>query len=279
MEAYVTNLAKTINIMDMQKTLEYVKSRQISVARFGDGEIDLMTGHSIPYQDYDEDLAKRLKQIITMPDNDRFLVCLPDVFDRRERYNFACNTFWDGHLKRYENFYNEIVISEKLYGSTFLSRPYIDLEDKSKSGEHFQNLKDLFSDKDLLIVEGIYSRSGVGNDLFQGAKSIERVICPSRNAYSKYGIILDTIRQYGKNRLILLMLGPTAKALACDLAFEGYWAIDIGHIDSEYEWYKMGATHKVKFNNKHTAEFNFDECIELQNDDIYNREIVALLSD
>ena len=59
------------------------------------------------------------------------------------------------------------------------------------------------------------------------------------------------------------MLGPTAKVLVSDLARQGYQAIDLGHIDSEYEWYEMGATYKVKLTNKHTAEFNHDEGIEL----------------
>lgn len=115
--------------------------------------------------------------------------------------------------------------------------------------------------------------------MYLGAKSVERIICPSRNAYSKYEMILDTIRQYGAHKLILLMLGPTAKVLASDLASEGYWAVDIGHIDSEYEWYRAGATHKFKLENKHTAEFNLDEHIELKHDDIYAGEIVAMLSD
>ncbi len=64
--------------MDMHEILEYVKAKQISIARFGDEEIDLMTGHSIPYQDYDEELAGRLKQIIAMPDNEKLLVCLQE---------------------------------------------------------------------------------------------------------------------------------------------------------------------------------------------------------
>ena len=238
-----------------------------------------MTGYSISYQDYDEELAKRLRQIITMPDNKKLLVCLPDVFERRERYNDACNAFWERHLETFQDFWDEVIIDEKCYGNTFFSRPYIDLVDRSISGRYFQNMKELFADKDLLIVEGTYSQSGVGNDLFQRANSVERIICPSRNAYSSYAIILDTIRQHGMNKLILLMLGPTAKVLANDLAFEGYWAIDIGHIDSEYEWYRMGATCKTKFKNKHTAEFNCDEDIELKNDNIYMKEIVAKVSD
>lgn len=268
-----------VNIMDMQETLAYVKNRKISVARFGDGEIDLMTGHSIPYQDYDEELAKRLKKIVTLPDTEKMLVCLPDVFERRERYTTDCNSFWTVHLDRYQDFYKEILSGGKKYGSTFLSRPYIDLADKTVSEKHFQELKDFFSNKDILIVEGIYSRSGVGNDLFQGAMSVERIICPSRNAYSKYGVILNAVRRHGENKLILLMLGPTAKVLAYDLAFEGYWAVDIGHIDSEYEWYKRGVNQKIKLANKHTAEFNFDEYIDLQDDDIYSGEIVEILVD
>ena len=55
-----------------------------------------------------------------------------------------------------------------------------------------------------------------------------------------------TIRQYAEDRLILIMLGPTAKVLAAHLANDGYQALDIGHIDSEYEWLQMGAQTKVK---------------------------------
>ena len=59
------------------------------------------------------------------------------------------------------------------------------------------------------------------------------------------------------------MLGPTAKALVGELAATGLQLVDIGHIDSEYEWFQMGATSKVKLPHKHTAEHNFDEDITL----------------
>ncbi len=41
----------------------------------------------------------------------------------------------------------------------------------------------------------------------------------------------------------------------------------------------MGAAYKIKLKNKHTAEFNFDRDIELQDDDAYAAEIVEMLSD
>ena len=139
-------------------------------------------------------------------------------------------------------------------------------------------MKQLFEGKDLLIVEGATSRSGVGNDLFDKANSIKRIICPSHNAFSKVKEIREKILEHSEGRLILLMLGPTAKVLAYQLSQLGYRALDLGHIDSEYEWMKMGAETKVQLKHKHTAEFNFDQDIEFIEDEGYNRQIVADLS-
>ena len=74
------------------------------------------------------------------------------------------------------------------------------------------------------------------------------------------------------------MLGPTAKVLAYQLTQQGYRALDLGHIDSEYEWMQMKAETKVQLKHKHTAEFNFDQDIEFIDDEGYNRQIVADLS-
>lgn len=263
-----------INVLPILESLTYIKKNHASVVRFGDGEIDLMTGHSIPYQTHNDKLAKKLKQILQTESNENLLVCLPDVFSNIERYNQNAQIFWEGHFLKYSNFYLDNCNSP-FYGSTFISRPYIDLVDKSVSETYFSSLKELWKEKDILIVEGATSRSGVGNDLFSEASSIKRIICPSKNAFQYYDEIFQKIKKHGKDRLILIMLGPTAKILVSDLARQGYQAIDLGHIDSEYEWYEMGATYKVKLTNKHTAEFNYDEGIELELDQKYQQQIIA----
>ena len=53
--------------------------------------------------------------------------------------------------------------------------------------------------------------------LFDGANSIKRIICPSHNAYSRIEEIQEAVLQYAENRLILCMLGPTAKILSYNL--------------------------------------------------------------
>lgn len=205
--------------------------------------MDIMIGHGIPYQDYDETLAEQLRSMIQLESSPDFLVCLSDVFEGLERYNPEAVNFWKKHLEHYKEAYHRFCTAS-FYGSTFISRPYMDLKDKSASVAHFEKLKKLWDKRDILIVEGENSRSGVGNDLFNNARSVQRIICPSRNAYSKIQDIQETVEKYADGKLVFLMLGPTAKVLAYRLSRKGIQAIDLGHIDSEYEWFKMGQLQK-----------------------------------
>ena len=267
-----------ISVLSIDQSLDYLLEKGASVVRFGDGEMDLIAGRSIVYQDFDPELSARLREMMSMESDERLMVCLSDVFPGLERYSIDAQNFWSlNHLPHFLEKYKNICRAP-WYGSTFISRPYIDLEDKTPSAGYFAKLKQLWQDKDLLIVEGLTSRSGVGNDLFDGAKSIKRIICPSRNAYSKLEAIKQAVREQADNRLILTMLGPTAKVLVYDLVQEGYRALDIGHIDSEYEWFQMGVSHKVKLSHKHTAEHNFDQDIEFRDDQAYDSQIVANLA-
>lgn len=181
---------RQISVLSIDQSLDYLLEKAASVVRFGDGEMDLIAGRSIPYQDFDPELSVRLREMMSMKSDEHMMICLPDVFKGLERYSIDAQNFWKAHLQHHLADYLEICRAP-WYGSTFISRPYIDLEDKTPSAGYFAKLKKLWQDKDLLIVEGLTSRSGVGNDLFDGARSIKRIICPSRNAYSK----LEAIKQ------------------------------------------------------------------------------------
>ena len=267
----------TIQVKGIDETLDYIIEHKPSLVRFGDGEINMLAGDSIPYQDYDEELVSIMRDIIGQESREELVVCLPDAFTDRFKFTSWAIPFWKDHMDHYMDFYRELC-SDSWYGSTFVSRPYIDFEDKSQAKAQFEKLKSIWKNRDLLIVEGVTSRSGVGNDLFDEANSIKRIICPSHSAFSIVHEIEQEIEKYATGRLILCMLGPTAKVLAYRLSQKGYQVLDIGHIDSEYEWMKMGTKTKVKFSHKHTAEYNFDQDIEFIEDETYNSQIVADLS-
>lgn len=266
-----------IQVKSIDETLDYIIEHQSSLVRFGDGEINMLAGHSIPYQNYDEELVLTMREIIGLESTKDLVVCLPDAFTDRFKFTSWAIPFWKEHMDHYMDFYRELC-TDSWYGSTFVSRPYIDFEDKSQAKGQFDKLKSIWKNRDLLIVEGATSRSGVGNDLFDEAKSIKRIVCSSHSAYSRVDEIEQEIEKHAAGRLVLCMLGPTAKVLAYRLSKKGHQVLDIGHIDSEYEWMKMGAKTKVKFAHKHTAEYNFDQDIEFIEDETYTSQIVADLS-
>lgn len=264
-----------IKVKDIDESLDLILNEHKSVIRFGDGEFNIIRGESIFYQDYNKELALRLESIILSGNYDNTLICLPDVFEDLARYNdYAQKTYKKRFFPQNAAFLKRIEQTRNWYGSTFVSRPYIDLVDKSESPGYFEKLRQIWNQRDVLIVEGKYSRSGVGNDLFDNAKSIKRILCPSQNSYEKIEQIEQAIRNNAQNRLILLMLGPTAKVIVDDLQDLNNQKIDIGHIDSEYEWFKMGVTDKVKLKNKHTAEFNRDANIAPIHDKTYSSQVI-----
>lgn len=264
------------NILSIDKTIDYIEKSGCSIIRFGDGEFSLINGKDIMnYQSYSRELQLKLTQSLLFS-NGNVLVCLPDTLVNMKKCNPKSKKIWKSEFFRNRKSYNKYISNNRIYGNAFVSRPYMTYKDKSKSKYLFDRLLSIFSDKNIVIIEGEYSRTGVGNDMFKKSLSIERIICPASNAFDKYNEILSTAKQISKDRLILVSLGPTSKPLVMDLVLEGYWALDIGHIDSEYEWFLSESTKKTKIVNKHTAEMD-DENISECNDEAYKESIIKII--
>ena len=109
---------------------------------------------------------------------------------------------------------------------------------------------------------------------------MERIICPATNAFTQYDQILNAAKEHGRNKLIVIALGPTATILSYDLAKENYWALDLGHIDIEYSWYLQKARTKVPIKGKKSAEVNGAEDFQLTDieENIYKKSIIAKIS-
>ena len=259
------------------ETLNRLLDTNCSMSRYGDGEFNLIFGESLPFQSYDKKLAKRLKEILISED-ENILICIPDIFGSLTEYTEKAADFWRKFL-----FYNrEDVKSElnlnKKYYDTEVTRPYMDIEDKSVCAKYFEDFKKIFEGKDLVITEGEASRLGMGNDLFKGAKSIKRIICPARDAYSNYEKIYNECLKFSENNLYITALGPTATVLAYDLAMTGRRTLDLGHVDIEYEWFRMGVREKVPVKDKYVNECRDGKLITKTDDSEYLSQISADLS-
>ena len=264
-------------IMTIADTIDFISVPGNSMIRFGDGEIDLINGVGIAnYQNANEELAEKLEKAAFFNDK-KMLICFPDSLVTLNDKKNKTKRHWAYSFRIHFNTYQRLFRPNYIYGNSFVSRPYIVYKDATNVDKYFFSLINIFSGRDVAIIEGEYSRSGVGNDLFSGAKSIKRILCPSKNAFDKYYKILDAALTLSKDTLILLALGPTAKPLGVELFNNGYWVLDIGHIDSEYEWFLRKTSHKISIRTKHTAECSDDKIPECK-DPGYLRSIFKIIT-
>lgn len=225
------------DIRSIEETYEKIQKEHVSVSRFGDGEFKWMA--DLPqntFQKPSKEMQKRLIEI-SKSDLDNHIVCLSDTFGDLHQYNRYAREFWGCFMGMYRKKWMKFLKSGKVYYNTNMTRPYMDYADKTPCANRFRMLKEIWRDRKVVLVEGEKSRLGVGNDLFDTACSVRRILAPATNAFDQYDKIKSRVCKLEKDTLILIALGPTATILAYDLAKEGYQAIDIGHVDVEYEWF------------------------------------------
>ena len=252
------------NILMAEETIDYIVKHECSVCRYGDGEIDMITclkegfdeSRKSDFQTYDEKLAWRLKQILGNGSDEELnlIVCIPYVWKSHRSLSFTARRFIERSFVNNREMIFASIHPTRLYGDSYFTRFYIDARNKKKKGSYIQHCRQIWQGRDLCIIEGEQSRLGVGNDLFDNAQSIERILCPALDAFAKYDEIMKAACTVNKAKLVLIALGHTATVLAYDLAEVGYQAIDIGHIDIEYEWFLMRAPKKVPVPHKYVNE-------------------------
>lgn len=265
-------------IKSVDETLSMLK-KGYSMSRYGDGELNMILGRNFStFQKPDEKLIVRLKEILKSSE-EKHIVCLPDIYGSFNNKNEEHKGWFRRHLANggREADY-KLFDLQKVYYNAFITRPYKDYVDKSGAKERFAALKEIWNDKDITIIEGTKTRFGVGNDLLDNVRSCQRILGPAVNAFDKYAELLKEAGKIDKNRLVLIALGHTATVLAYDLAREGYQALDIGHLDIEYEWFIRGTEKKIPIENKFVNEAPLGRYVaEKINDEKYNKEIITVI--
>lgn len=244
---------KRYNIKSINETIdEIIKGKSIS--RYGDGEFScVLKNKNLGFQSYDKKLSERLNEILKT-NLKNHLVAIPSTFNKINNLTNSEAIFWSRYyIKNHKNL-DKILDLQKIYYDAMITRFYLPFKNKKENIKSIEKLKNYFFDKKILIIEGENTRFGVDNNLLKNVKSVKRILAPSKNAFSVYDKLLEEACKFSKDTIILIALGPTATVLAYDLCKEGYQAIDIGHLDIEYEWYLSGAKKKVEVKYKDVGD-------------------------
>lgn len=263
---YIYNIGNIRNnnphVLGSVETIQYIRNKRCSLSRFGDGEFYLMLGLDLsPFQKCTPELTEELREVISSTRKD-ILIGLPDTFDDVDKYEKASQKFWQSFMGKYRNNIIRCLPEDYLkhiYANTNSTRFYSDLADKKACLPIIQEFKELWKGKSIICIEGEKTRLGVGNDLFENALEFRRILVPAKDAYSRIYEVLDWIEAnkehyINENTMFILAAGMAATVLSYRLCERGFQALDLGHIDIQYEYYLRKADRKIAIPGKYTNE-------------------------
>lgn len=265
-------------VLSGESAIERIIKEGKSMCRFGDGEFAVMSGHERPkFQRPDEKLAKRLIEVLHSQ-NDNILICIADNYGDLSKYNDTGRYNIRAYMtKQVRKEHYSLLDMNRSYYDAYVTRPYADHLDNNTDApkKRFEHLKQIWNARDILIIEGEKTRMGIGNDLFHNAASIKRILGPAEHAFDRYDDILSAALEQDRHLLVLIAMGASATVLAYDLALAGFQALDIGHIDLEYEWMLAGTGRRTATPNKYSNEMPAGDIVDNINDPEYEKQIIA----
>lgn len=205
------------------QTLERVRKENLSLARFGDGEIKCMlTQSGISFQRHDWRLMRTLrKACVETPDN--LLLCFPSMMVE--------NPFWTNYWA--DNWFKlKGFLRNPNYGDSFVSRPQAFRAEQSELVDAWRSIWD---GKRVCFVTGEGSRLSTEHRLFGTASRKTVILSKNANAFDDLPNVLEKIDKLADVDLFLIALGPAGTALAYELAVRGRQALDIGHLNNSYD--------------------------------------------
>lgn len=219
------------HILSKEETIRQIVEGGKSIARLGDGEFaGIVEQKRWNFQGESHVLSLKLQEVLKSDDPGLLVGLHPtfymNLFDIPEDDADGVRAYMQPMVRR---LHAKLLSRDKIYGNALFHNISYD--------EDVAALREIWNDRDCVFIEGMHTCMGVGNDLFDNCRSIERILGPAENAIDKYEEIMAEAVKQPKDKLILLALGPTATVLAYELFKLGYQAIDIGHIDLIYEGY------------------------------------------
>lgn len=206
---------KKYKFLNDREVINKIINDGYSLSRYGDGEFKWMM--SVKQNSFQKDSDKLKKDLIEVINSDipKLLIGIPHTLNTVTGYNLVGKYYWNYFICKYHKDVSKFLDFNYTYADSEITRPYMDYKNKKLHIENFKLFKNIWNNRNIILLEGENSYWGIGSDLLSNSNSIRRIICPSHDAYFVIDQIYDSVIKYAtKDDLILIALGPTATILS-----------------------------------------------------------------
>lgn len=161
-------------ILNCEKTIDKLLREPKCMVRFGDGELNLIMGHSIPFQKYEKALGDKLLYILRQND--------PDLYIGINYFSFHSNINMMEYTRKfnilYGKMFRQILLNNcdmnQIFLATEFNQQYIGTKNLDYE-KYYKNLKNLFAGKDVVVFAGEGTLNGITYDVLELAKGKEYI--------------------------------------------------------------------------------------------------------
>lgn len=230
-----TSGIKRPNIKTAEETINELIHTNKNFVRYGDGEIMVADGKDIPFQKADKELSRRLREILTTP-QENLLVGMARSF----YYPNAMASIIKQENPVYKNFNLYAVPQIRRMLDKFINYDVVYYEMGVNTSGYFEIWRSFFTGKKLVLVGCKEAFENLKFNIYDTAQELRYEFVPNKHCFSVYDETLAKLQSYDKDTIRILMCGPTANVFVADLTKSGFRALDLGHLAKSYDWHKRG---------------------------------------
>ncbi len=274
-DKYNKDLYQFPRIASTEEAVDKIVNEGCSLVRYGDGEFNIMEGKEGPvFQNYSAELADRLLEVLVSKE-EKLLIGIASNYGNLDMYTEDSADGIRFYMKEEtRRFHMSVLDHNRVYYDAYMFKSYFPYKNREDTWKRVSLIKKIWNNRDVVLIEGDKTRTGYGNDLFDNVRSLQRLLCPTKNSFEKYDEILDKALELKKSCLILVVLGTVSELLVYDLMKKGFQAVDIGQIDMDYEWYLAGAQKRVPIPDRYVSQLPPAEITEVT-DEEYLKQIIG----
>lgn len=198
-----------------------------SIIRWGDGEVNLMKGKSISFQESSMELKKQL-EISYFEHHDDLLIASPYMFLESNVFDLLTKKKFKIWYKTRAFFIMNKHKFPSRHADAFGFR-------KETNQAYFPILKLICAKKKIYLISSEHSDVMIIKK-YLNVEDVKHISVPRINSFSEYECLKGKINDMqDHNSLILSAAGPVSKVLAKDAVKKSIQFIDVGHFFSHME--------------------------------------------
>ena len=222
------NCVRKANLLSAEQTRDIVIKEKKSLIRLGDGELNILEGKGIHYQEANNTLQKEMGELIQYyidkGGNCEYLLCMPNEFLKCYGTKLLKKRVWVSSWARFRYVFKKNYDRKIKYGEAFLfATKYEDV------------YKQIWEEKEYIIFVHNNEKYAQAFKKKYG-KEVVFIKVPGQNSYQCVEEIVASIARaigeictHKENGIVLLSAGPCAKTIVFRLKDIGVQIVDTGH--------------------------------------------------